>query len=146
MIFIGIDPGTTTGYGIWDATRKQFMTVGSDHMLKVMNLVLYHCKGIEHMIIIEDARMRKKFDKSDWNPKKYQGVGSVKRDCKLWEDFCSQNELDFVMKHPRNTKMNADTFKRLTKWEGSTNSHMRDSAMIVFGMSDRKKLLISNLK
>lgn len=142
MIWIGIDPGVKTGYGIWDSNKKELINVGSDHMLKVMNLVLYHCKGFEHMIIIEDARKRKKFDKSDWNPKKYQGVGSVKRDCGLWEDFCNQNELDFIMKHPRNTKMNANTFKKLTKYHGVTNEHGRDSAMLVFGMSDQKKVVI----
>ena len=31
------------------------------------------------------------------------------------------------------TKLNADQFSRITKWEGRTNEHGRDAAMLIFG-------------
>ena len=143
MIMIGIDPGKITGYGMWEPTRKELISVGSDSMLKVMNLVLFHCKEQEHLIVIEDARLRKKFNKSEWNPKRLQGAGSIRRDCSLWEEFCQENDLNYVMKHPRNTKWSAETFQRLTKWEGRTNSHARDAVLLVWNMSENQgKLLI----
>lgn len=143
MIMIGIDPGSTTGFALWEPNRKELISVGSDSMLKVMNLVLFQCKEQEHLIIIEDARLRKKFTKSEWSPKRLQGAGSIRRDCSLWEEFCQENDLNYVMKHPRLTKLSAETFERLTKWEGRTNTHSRDAACIVFGMGVNQGKLLS---
>lgn len=43
--------------------------------------------------------------------------------------------IPFELVAPKNnkTKVSADYFKKLTGWEGRTNEHERDCAMLVFG-------------
>jgi hypothetical protein len=36
------------------------------------------------------------------------------------------------------TKIKAEAFKRLTGWQGQTNEHSRDAAMMVFGLKSVK--------
>ncbi len=66
---------------------------------------------------------------------KQQGAGSVKRDCKIWEDFLTDLDIPFEMVAPRKgmTKYSAAAFKKLTGYEGKTSEHARDAAMLVFG-------------
>jgi hypothetical protein len=142
MIYIGIDPGVKTGYAVWSPYSKSFKEIGAGHMLTIMNIVLRTCRLDDHMVIIEDARKRKKFDRKDWDPKKYQGVGSVKRDCQLWEEFCQMNAINFIMRHPRNTKTTAESFKKMTGYNKSTNEHSRDAAMIVYGLTPNSKIIL----
>lgn len=65
---------------------------------------------------------------------KAQGVGSVKRDAQIWEDWCTEQGLNFKMIHPaaNATKKKAEDFTRMTGWTGRTNEHARDAAMLVF--------------
>lgn len=92
----------------------------------------------EVIIRIEDARLRK------WIPRqkdetaergRNRGAGSVMRDAQIWQEYAEQNEIDFEMVAPKNnkTKVTADYFRKVTKWEEQTNSHCRDAAMLVFG-------------
>ena len=67
--------------------------------------------------------------------KKLQGVGSVKRDATIWEDFLKDLGVKFEMVAPKMnvTKLTQETFKRYTGWKKLTNEHGRDAAMLVFG-------------
>ena len=90
-----------------------------------------HTGGLERF---EDARLRK------WIPQikgkeVLQGVGSVKRDAGIWEDFLRDLGVPFEMVAPKNniTKLSADSFRKITGWQSKTNEHSRDAAMLVFG-------------
>ncbi|KAA6313278.1 hypothetical protein EZS27_035926, partial [termite gut metagenome] len=91
------------------------------------------------LVRIEDARQRTWFQSSmksrEEERKMLQGVGSVKRDCAIWEAFLTDIHANFELVHPKNskTKLKAEAFKKLTKWEKRTNEHARDAAMLVFG-------------
>lgn len=139
MIFIGIDPGVKTGVAVWHP-GKGFSAVESMDILSAVALIGCFEKN-NVFVIVEDARKRKKFKPTDLNPSKYQGVGSVKRDCKIIEDFLIKNEIPHQMKHPRNTKIPAVYFKNLTGWQGRTNEHARDAAMLVFGMKNNSIII-----
>ena len=73
--------------------------------------------------------------------KRLQGVGSVKRDASVWEDFLTDlvkefgSILDFQMVAPKNnkTKLSSNQFNTYTNWNRRTNEHGRDAAMLVFG-------------
>lgn len=47
--------------------------------------------------------------------------------CKYLSIFC-------VEKIPSRKKLNSETFKMYTRWNGRTNQEMRDAAMLVFGL------------
>lgn len=135
-ILIGVDTGVNTGFAV--AVDKgqggELMQVGSLSITQAMEQVKVLLK--EHgqdsvYIFIEDPRLRTWFT---GGREKAQGVGSVKRDAQIWEDFCKENEINYKLIHPKNnvTKSKADMFKKMTGWTGRTNEHARDAAMLVF--------------
>ena len=141
---IGIDPGVTTGFALYDAVAMKLERVESMGILRAMREVAAVKQSLEAgelFVIFEDARKRKRFDKADKEEDGYkkgarrEGVGSVKRDSSIWEEFLLELGVPFKARIPMATKRNADHFQRLTKWTGRTNEHARDAAMIVFGLN-----------
>lgn len=148
MIAIGIDPGVTTGFAIWGTDRFSLQRVTSMSIIEAMEEVKLFVEAAktthppsELIVIVEDARKRKgKFTIADQNTEKYgaavrEGVGSVKRDSKIWEEFLEYHGIPYEMRLPRGTKLSDDQFKRLTGWPNRTNGHSRDAAMIVFQLN-----------
>lgn len=134
MIVIGIDPGVTTGVAKWDTSANNMVDVSSMKIHQAMDMV--GSWPIANLVLVEDARKRTWFGKS--GKEVWQGAGSIKRDCTVWEDFLCDKGISFVMLPPRSnrTKLNADSFNKLTGWAGRTNEHARDAAMLVYGMTD----------
>lgn len=133
---IGIDPGKNTGVALWDSSIHRLYYVQTLGIIKAMELVINlraEYAG-EVQLFIEDARLRKWFkDSPGGRDKKLQGVGSVKRDCAIWEEFCQHLEISYTMIHPRIVpKYNSDQFRKLTGHKGRTSQHARDAAMIVY--------------
>jgi hypothetical protein len=130
--YIGIDPGVETGITLYSSAGKKIEFIGTKKIHEAMALVKqWSSQGV--LVRVEDARQRKWFGKS--GREKLMGAGSIKRDCKIWEDFLTSIGVDFEMVAPKNnkTKLSADTFKRLTNYKGQTSEHARDSALLVFG-------------
>lgn len=135
-ILIGIDTGVNTGFAVaidsgngGDLQEVQCLSI-TQAMANINELVIEH--GKERIkLYIEDARLRTWFT---GGREKAQGVGSVKRDAQIWEDWCREQGLNYLMIHPKAnaTKTKADVFKKRTGWSGRTNEHARDAAMLVF--------------
>lgn len=90
------------------------------------------------LVIFEDARTIRIGGGENFNRKeKLQGVGSIKRDCAIWEEFLEGEGLPYQGKRwtRGTTKWDADYFKRTTGWTGQTNNHARDAAVLVFGLN-----------
>lgn len=140
VITIGIDPGVNTGYAVNDCG-----------VLTVVNSVTIHIAmhGVRSeaerniikrvIVVFEDARQRKWFGNA--GREQLQGAGSIKRDCKIWEDYLTDLKdmgliMEFRMVAPKNnkTKLNSASFKKITGWQKQTNEHSRDAAMLVFGI------------
>lgn len=134
---IGIDPGVNTGIAVWDRSGKDFYTIKTVTAVEAEACINFY-RGVSNAKILvryEDARMRTWFGKEK-GVAQLQGAGSIKRDCQRWEEFLTHYEIPFEEVAPKNnrTKMTAEEFKRLTGWEGKTNEHGRDAAMLVFGL------------
>lgn len=136
MILIGIDTGTKTGVAVMidgklDSVQTLSIIEALDSVRLKANLAMSVGKNVK--IYIEDARKRKWFGKNA-NAKK-QGAGSIKRDSKIWEEFCVYHGIAYELVAPKDskTKLPADTFKRLTGWQGRTSQHARDAVMLVWG-------------
>lgn len=135
MILIGIDAGVNTGFAkSYDGKLVEVKTYPIIQAMRVAAFTIGQAKRYGHdlTIYIEDARKRK------WvtgGREKLQGVGSVKRDCGIWEEFCIYYDVDFELVAPKNnrTKMTAEQFKKLTGWQHRTNEHGRDAAMLIWG-------------
>lgn len=131
---IGIDPGVKTGLATWDRKEQRFTLVQSSGILDALNQVLAFVKVYgEVELWFEDARLRKWFGKA--GREKLQGAGSIKRDCSIWQEFCEKHCIKFLPIKPAagSTKWNANRFKKTTGWNGKTNEHSRDAALLIFG-------------
>ena len=130
---IGIDTGISTGVAVsinGVLERVECMTI-----TQAMNLVCKYPKE-KTTLYIEDARLWIGFHgKTKKSDKRLQGAGSVKRDARVWEDWCAENGYSayFIKPMGKGLKKSADEFKRITGWQGRTNEHARDAALIVFG-------------
>lgn len=144
-VLIGIDTGVNTGFAVAidQGNGGQLQDIGSLTitlaMSKVLKLAQEH--GKENLkLFIEDARLRTWFGNADARQAKSgagtrEGVGSVKRDAQIWEQWCTEQGLNYMMIHPaaNKTKTDAKYFLKLTGWAKRTNEHARDAAMLVFG-------------
>lgn len=141
MIYVGIDTGTHTGYAVWDSTSRKLQECCALKIHQAMDRVkqLYQDHGKDLMVRVEDPRQRTWFGTErmsrEEERKKLQGVGSVKRDATIWEEFLADTGIHFQMVAPKNnsTKMKAEYFKAITGYKERTNEHGRDAAMLVFG-------------
>ena len=132
-MIVGIDTGVNTGIAVWDMKWKMLTMVETVKIHRAMELVRLFTIDNVIKVRVEDARQRKWFGSA--GREKLQGVGSVKRDAVIWEDFLTDLKVDFEMVAPKNnsTKMDAKTFKAMTGYNGSTTDHGRDAGMLVFG-------------
>lgn len=141
MICVGVDTGTETGYAEWDTEKQCLISVTKlkihQAMERVKDLNDKHPGKI--MVRVEDPRQRTWFGRvmsREEERKKLQGVGSVKRDASIWDDFLKDLGIRYEMVAPKNnvTKLSQEKFKYYTGWAKQTNEHSRDAAMLVFGL------------
>jgi hypothetical protein len=140
-VLIGIDPGVKTGIAVWDRLRKGFSLVETISIVNAQNYLLIQKGEWKNIFIrIEDARLRKWFGGADQRMERSgagirEGIGSVKRDCQIWEEFCLFHGIEFELVEPKNnkTKLDAKLFANYTGWKARTSEHSRDAAMLVFG-------------
>lgn len=133
---IGIDCGVVTGFAVWNVSEKRFEEIST---YKIHEAITKIKKANDFNIVnpikvrVEDARKRKWFGNS--GREQLQGAGSIKRDCKIWEDFLTDLGISFELVAPKNnkTKVNSAYFQKVTGWNGKTNEHSRDAGMLVFG-------------
>lgn len=147
MIILGIDPGTNTGFAVWDARSLKLLEL---HTFPI-HIAMQWINDVKNgdgdyssisLVIAEDARKRGWFGRMDEEQKKYgaavrEGAGAAKRDAAIWDDFLADSGIAYQMRAPMSgaTKWKANVFKVATKWEGRTNEHERDAALLVYGMN-----------
>jgi hypothetical protein len=136
--YIGIDPGVTTGVCVWNHHVQKIVTLYTMKIHQAFEFVHKfqrdHAQPGSFFLRVEDARKRHWF--SNTGSEKWQGAGSIKRDCQIWEDFLHDQHIPFEMVAPRNnlTKLNHVAFGNITGHHEHLNQHQRDAAMIVFGI------------
>lgn len=129
---IGIDPGTNTGFAVWDRHEKRFVAIQTmDIISAIEELKTYLSESI--FVRIEDPHQRKWYGHN--SQKKIQGAGSVKRDFKIIKNFLEKNNIPYHAYNPKDvrTKLRSDVFEKITGWKKRTSNHSRDAAMSVFG-------------
>ena len=132
-LIAGIDPGEKTGLAIWDCSEQQFKAINTVGIIAAQEILRVFYKNYDlQKIYFEDARQGG--GKAD--SKRLQGVGSVKRDSAIWQEFCEYYHIPHAaLKPDKNlTKWPEEYFKKITGWTGRTSQHARDAAVLVFAM------------
>lgn len=130
---IGIDPGVSTGFARVNAPSSfaELCTLGFYHAQERI-LEIVEVYGVDYVLVcIEDCRLRKWIDPSI-GKERLRGIGSVERDCSLWQDFCERYGLAFVLVAPMgiNTKMDKWEFAQALDYPFDTSNHARDAGML----------------
>ena len=144
MIYIGIDTGVHTGIAIWDSAKQSFESIASMSIHRAMEEVkrwkeLAESQGTRIVVRVEDPRQRTWFGTEkmgrEMERKRLQGVGSVKRDASIWDDYLKDLDVEYEMVAPKRnvTKMTQSYFRTISGWAKQTNEHSRDAAMLVLG-------------
>ena len=139
LFYIGIDPGTKTGLCVWDPQRKEIKIIMTTTILMAIKEVMFFVTQYHGRIHVrfEDARKLKlprQLQKHGIEAS--QGVGSVKRDCAIWQEFLVSTGTSYEAVDPRTTrkKIKEDLFYKITNYKGRVSQHARDAAMLVFGI------------
>lgn len=145
MIYIGIDTGLNTGVAVWDNRQRTFLLVKTMKIHQAMEIVQSYIDlqksgaGSKVVVRVEDPRLRTWFgtekQSREVERKRLQGVGSVKRDAHIWDDYLKDQGVEYEMVAPKHnvTKITSETFRNITGWAKPTNEHNRDAGMLVFG-------------
>lgn len=137
IIIYGIDPGVTTGFATLNLDKEgaRIFTVSSATILSVMDMVLKlrasnQIDNVPFFLVMEDARLRTWFGHS--GPERWQGAGSIKRDCQIWQEFLQAYEIPYMLVPPMHnrTKMTSAEFEKHTGIKRS-NQHERDAAALL---------------
>lgn len=132
---VGIDPGTNTGFAVWDTDKQSFDTVESKKIHEALSSVKFLLvSGEIKLVVFEDARLRSWFGRK--GKESLQGAGSIKRDCSIWADYLGDLGVAYKAVKPTvgMTKWDHAQFAKSTGYQGRTNEHGRDAALLVWGM------------
>lgn len=133
-IYIGIDPGVKTGFAVSiDKCLTEVITLDIDTAKQRVLDVFNNHPEAAISLRIENPNLRKWYG-ANANAKK-QGAGSIKRDYSIWKKFLNHHAIPYQEVNPKTikTKLSAQSFASLTKWNGRTSEHSRDAAMMIFG-------------
>lgn len=136
---IGIDPDIKeSGVAIWDSYKKCFDQITTLEFFDVIDTIKMALLAKIH---IEAAWMHDKTIYARLDSKSIytqvriaKDVGANRQTGKFFEDYCRRINIPYQLHQPTTSKLNAESFKKLTRWEKSTNSEKRDAAMLVFGL------------
>lgn len=135
---VGIDPGTATGIADYDVVAGELCIVECWRFWIAYEFLVSFYDRSSTLVIVEDASLisptfHHKALTEAAKAKTSQRVGQVKRESQLLIEGLRRAGFFVQGVKPRG-KMNADQFKRLTGWQGKTNSHSRDAGAMAFNV------------
>ncbi len=140
QIKIGVDPDCVkSGFSVINGNHYEITTLTFFEMFKRFKELITHY-GKEKIIVYIECGF---LNKSNWHKKIGQSASiNVKIGERTGANFevakkicemCDYLSLEYVKVRPTRTKVNAETFKAITKITKRTNQEERDSFMLIFG-------------
>ena len=137
-LYVGIDPDSIkSGVATWNTDKKELQLSNETFfdLFSLLNGMYKECPKV----IIEGGWL----NKSNWHlPSKCTNqlaatIGN-KTGCnhetgRKIVEMCEHLDLAYEVIRPTNSKLNAETFRNITKYQGRTNPETRDAGMLVFG-------------
>lgn len=134
-LFIGLDPGVSTGFAIYDPSDKSlqlFTFALHEAFAKVTEL-----KGDNDVqVVIENPNLWTYFKDKTKAKARLQGAGSVKRDYSAWKAFLEDNKIPYRSVRPDKTRnayaLDASLFGKITGYQKRSSGHARVAGMLVW--------------
>jgi hypothetical protein len=141
MKYIGIDPGKSTGLAIYDTETGSFDNVYSTTFwgaIAAIDVLIAHSMPDKYELaaVVEVPKTKSVWHKAESDGAKNRtavNVGTVIDKAELIVEYLENHGIRVIKQHPRG-KVDAAYFKRVTGWQGATNSHSRDAGMMCYGL------------
>src|SRR5574339_858525 len=134
-LYVGIDPGVNTGFAVWDSLKKKFKVItGCTILTAIKELTKLHLQFPGEIYVrFDDARKSKlpPHLQQHASAQAFQGIGSVKRDCSIWQELLENLGIQYeavAQQQQKMKKLDNEKFCLITKHQSSTNQHGRDAA------------------
>ncbi|MBL0323657.1 MAG: hypothetical protein IPP61_00485 [Cytophagaceae bacterium] len=139
-LYIGVDPDIEKN-GVclyYSKTNFELLNLKFFELFDKLYL-LKDCENLDIEVVIEAGWL----NKSNWH-KVTNGSAAINANIGLRTganheagrkvvEMCEYLGLKHHLIKPTKSKVNAETFKAITKYQGRTNSEMRDSCLLVYG-------------
>lgn len=133
ILAIGIDPGSKTGLSIKDLETGKYTEIITTNIIEAQDKIrVLREEGAEIYLVLEDARKRTIFGNT--GSERWQGAGSIKGECRIWETFLKTYKVKYRLELPAK-KITHGYFIQITKWVKRTSQHSRDASMLIFGLN-----------
>ncbi|NOR68521.1 MAG: hypothetical protein GQ532_02290, partial [Methylomarinum sp.] len=147
MIYIGVDPDVDkSGFAAWDSRLKQFSEISDYRIFSLLARIDdYLADGHDVTVVIEAGFLNNKSNfHGTVNQSKSVGekialsVGANHQVGRIIAEYCQIKKIKFLEQKPlpkkwgkkRDSKINAEEFKKISDWNGKTNPEKRDAAMM----------------
>ena len=141
MRVIGIDPGVNTGIAVYEDGELHLLQTIEPHQI-AWYFSQYQVEPL--FVVFEDSRLQSHV----WVPSQSKGiaaniarkVGMVDAWCYLIERVCDEYDIAYMRISPKakGGKVDAELFKKVTRWDKRSNQHERDAAMVAWHFRSRK--------
>jgi hypothetical protein len=148
MLVIGLDPGKSFGFAAYQ--HKKLVQLETYCLVGVLG-VLRHLTGND-LVIIEDSRLQSVlFPRINARGvgvnhktqlKIARDVGRIDSYCDIVQEFCVSSAIPLIKISPeqKGKKLDAEAFAKKTGWEGKTNQHVRDAAIVAWPFRNGAKM------
>ncbi len=137
MKAIAVDPGKTTGIAI--AVDGELTELITSDFWGAIDII---ASNPDALVVVELPANKSVYHKGAKNRGAIErtgvNVGSVIREAELIIKYLHRDNRQYMTKKPSG-KVDAKKFMRITGWQGGTNQHVRDAAMMVFKLKPIKK-------
>ena len=141
MRVMGLDPGVNTGMAVYEDGELISLQTIEPYQIE-WHLSQYQFEPL--FVAFEDSRLQSHV----WLPSQSKGVaaniarkvGMVDAWCCLIERVCEQHNIAYMRISPKakGGKVDAELFKKVTRWDKRSNQHERDAAMIAWQFRGKK--------
>ena len=131
-LVIGIDPGKHTGVAfclngkITELFETDFWGCVDHLEVNSHATIVIELPSTKH-VWHGDAKTKGAIQRTGVN------VGSCIREAELLVAYLHRNQRNYIIQKPQG-KVDAVKFKQITGWDGRTNQHMRDAALMCVGL------------
>jgi len=130
---LGVDPGIQCGFSVFDRKEQKLVVCKSCELWDLFeSLKSWKPNGV--FVFIENPNTWVPFKSKDGSNDKRSGAGAVKQTYKHITQYLDHLCIGYQTVKLQGTmkKVDATKFKMITKWEGKSNEHSRDSALMCF--------------
>jgi len=132
-VIVGIDPGQKTGIAvILDCVLGTMTTERPENVAPVLQ------EWMPRLVIFEDSRRNTVYHRRGQNARTMlhiaRSVGEIDQLCREIENTCERLGIKCIGVSPqrKGAKIKAGEFAAITGWQGRSNQHERDAAMVAW--------------